>query len=122
MSEITGRQLGHHFLSALLVFASVLLFHLEYAPKSTANPYWLGGGMLVGGAVIVVEYRTRIGREISAVLETSMAITAFALIVGLVLVATVITVAQLHFTPKWYSGLLGLACSNLVVVPLYLSN
>ncbi|GAA0229695.1 hypothetical protein ACFFQF_13420 [Haladaptatus pallidirubidus] len=119
MSEITSRRVGHHFISALLGFASVLLFHLEYAPENAANPYWLGGGILVGSTVIVMEYRRR---EISAVLENSMTITSLALIVGVVLVATVITVAELHYTPKWTSGLLGLACSNLVVVPLYLSN
>ncbi|SIR21760.1 hypothetical protein SAMN05421858_1868 [Haladaptatus litoreus] len=122
MSEITGRRVGHHFISALMGFAMVWAFHMEYAPGSAANPYWLGGGILVGGALIVMEYRTRIGREISAVLENSMAITALVIVVGFVLFATVITVAELHFTPKWLSGILGLACSNLVVVPLYLSN
>ncbi|WP_266077929.1 hypothetical protein [Haladaptatus caseinilyticus] len=100
----------------------VWAFYLEYVPESAVNPYWLGGGILVGSALTLLQYCTQLGMGISAVFENSMAITALVLIVGFVLMATVITVAELHFTPKWLSGILGLARSNLVVVPLYLSN
>jgi len=98
----------------------VRLFRRTYAPTSSIDPYWVLGGIVVGGALLVFQKYIEIGQSLHRKINKSITNRIATILASFVLLTFVVFVGQIQFTPEWLSGMAGLSISLLLVIPLYL--